>query len=194
MKPDALIHNAAEDHILQQYDIANPSILVPPKCVPSDDGTDFDFDDFSRSARFFPWSFTSSDNFSAQYRTPRHYNQIASRGSKHKHLSVHTFNASQHGKQQTDPLGGREHALARKAEKKGNPLDTHWRLYDYMTKSHSSCTSKKSGKYSVEGPVYIAYVDDACIDDKDLKNQIEISAEHKEGQSSYLRVDSTVPD
>ena len=44
------------------------------------------------------------------------------------------------------------------------------------------------------GTVFRSYVDNAVIDDKDLKKEIEQSREHKEAKSAYLRVDSTVPD
>ena len=186
-----MVHNAAKDHILSQYNVSNPRVSNPAEVHATDLKKHFDFDAFCRTAKDSSWISSFSDNCSAQYRTPRHYNQIAQRGFRYGHLSIHTFNAPQHGKQQSDPLGGREHALARNAEKRGERLDSHWRLYEYMVKNHGTCERKRSDKYSVSGPVFRAYVDDAVLDDKHMKTQIEESPEHKSRKSAIFR--STLP-
>ena len=159
-KPSATIHNVAESHILKGFDTANRDILECPTFDPDD--LRLDQQSFLSSALESPWVFSSSDNCSAQYRSPRHFYQIATRGHKYGHYSIHTFSAPQHGKQQAAPAGGAEHAFASKAERLGSRLNTSWLLYDHMVKERPSCgKSDRDSQYSVTEPICRAFLEDA---------------------------------
>ena len=191
-KPDARLHNAAEDHIMKIYDI-NPRATHEFPFFDSVDAP-FSWDDFSREAIATPWIFSVSDNCSAQYRSPRHYFQISRRGFQYGYFSIHTFNPPQHGKQQADPAGGTEHSFSRDAELRGTRLDNHWSLYDYMIQKRPSTQKQKSRKYQLSGPINRAFIDDAPLDDEKIIQLMNQSPHHIFPSSSYIRVDSTCTD
>ena len=170
-----------------------PNIVESPTFSPDEFETQRE--SFVRSAADHPWLFTVSDNCSAQYRSPKHLYQIASRGYKYGHYSIHTFSAPQHGKQQADPAGGSEHAFSKSSEKKGNRLDTHWRLYDHMVRNRPHCSTKtRRHQFSVTKPISRAFIDDAPLDDPTILDEMKLSTFHSSPASSYLRVDSRIID